>query len=246
MTRSILYSRFSPRPDEATSQANAKQLEALKAYATAQGWTVADADCFSDSALSGDDPERPGLAAAIAAVRPGSILLAYDVERIARDSGILASTMAEVFYLRGSICTVTGGMVKADDPLSRLLCTIMGALAEFQMHMIRKRSADGLRRKLQNGVLTGKNGGYPKGQPLPYGFRWLDEEARTVQPAEDEQQTLVMMHGLLAQGRDRGEIAAVLNEKGIPYRDVKWDRHAVRRVLEPGKKRVRRKRKMPR
>jgi DNA invertase Pin-like site-specific DNA recombinase len=199
--RCLRYCRFSPRPDAETSQSNAKQLADLTAYALRQGWTVDESDQFSDEAISGDSWSRPGLMAAIGAVGPGSVLLAYSVDRIARDSGILAGVLAQVFSRSGSICTIENGEVKASDPVSRLLCTIIGALAEFQKAMIRKRSSNALRRKLESGKLTG----YPKGQPLPYGWRWIEEASGTVEPDLEEQDTL-------EGGAAPGEAAADVTE----------------------------------
>lgn len=234
--RCICYSRFSPRPDSATSDSNLKQLAALKAYAAKHGWTVDDDDCFSDEDLSGADWGRPGLFAAISALRPGTILLAYNIERIARDSGILAFVLAKVFAAKAELHTIDGGAVRAEDPVSRLLCTIMGALAEFDRNCKSKRSKNALQLKLAAGVLTG----YPLKRPLPYGWRWINKDrsfnadGKNVEPDPHEVELKALMEKIRGEGMQLRNIAKLLTGKGSTYRGVPWNSHRVLRVLQPG------------
>jgi site-specific DNA recombinase len=80
--KAIVYARFSPRPDAAESESNAAQLDLCRAYAKQMGWTVTDE--HQDTALSGDDEDRPGLWAALDALPRKGVLLAYKLDRLAR------------------------------------------------------------------------------------------------------------------------------------------------------------------
>lgn len=245
MTVCTLYARFSPRPDAATSQANAAQLADLRNHAARMGWTVERE--LSDEDISGDRWDRPGLQEAIKGLKPGDILLAYDVDRIARDSGILAAVMATVFNRGAQIYTLNSGLVTADDPISKLLMTIMGAVAEFQKAMIRKRSAVAMKRKLDAGLITN----YPGGKPLPFGYRFIhadrspDKGGRNVEPDQEElavRDQIIAWHGA---GKGYSRIAQLLNHRGTTYRGKQWDRWDVRRIIKPGSK-GRRRAKLPR
>ena len=55
MTDCILYARFSPRRNAGECESIDTQLEALRAHATAQGYTVAGE--FRDEAMSGADAD---------------------------------------------------------------------------------------------------------------------------------------------------------------------------------------------
>lgn len=223
-TKVIVYARYSPRPDEATSQANAKQLADLQAYCERNSWPFDAALCFSDDALSGDDWERPGLWAAIREVEPGSVLLAYDIKRLARDSTILAFVIHQVTSREGTIQTLDNGAVTPDDPVSKFIFTVFGAIAELDKALIRKRCVAASKRKLSAGRFAGNH--------LPFGYRWRNREAGTVDPDPIEQQTLVVIRDLKARGKNRGAIAKWLNAANIPWRDGKpWNRFAVRSAL---------------
>jgi DNA invertase Pin-like site-specific DNA recombinase len=240
----LLYARFSPRPDAATSESNKNQLADLRAYAKAHHWKIVRE--YSDEDVSGDRWDRPGLLEAIKALKPGYYLVAYNVERIARDSGILAAVLAHVFAKGASVYTLDGGLVEASNPISRLLITIMGAVAEFQKSMIRKRSAVAVKRKMEAGLVVG----YPGNKPLPYGFRWInpdrsvDETGRNVEVDPHAQEIREQMQTWKLQEFTNAKIARLLNQRGETYHGKPWTRHNVYCVLRPGVKRGKRPQRM--
>lgn len=239
MTRAAIYCRFSPRPDEATSESNSNQLADLLALAQRQGFTATDADCFSDSALSGGDWDRPGLWDAVRSLKRGDVLLALNVERLARDSAILGIVLGEVLARGATIQTLENGVLRLDDPVSKFLATILGAYAELQRSTNSQRSRQAVKRKLAAGRLNG----YPSNRPLPYGYRWIDQATGSVEEADDEKETLELIKALLASGMNAGQVATDLNAAGLTYRGRPWNRQHVRHAQ--GSKPRRRKVKMP-
>ena len=83
--RAALYARVST-----TSQTADNQLLALRAFATARGWTMTE---FVDQGQSGAREKRPALEAMLAAVRARrvDIVATVKLDRLARSPGWTAS-----------------------------------------------------------------------------------------------------------------------------------------------------------
>jgi site-specific DNA recombinase len=235
MTRCICYARYSPRPDEATSTSAEKQLADLRAFARKQGWTVAEE--YTDLGISGHDWKRDGLWDAIRALEPESVLLAYNADRLARDTGILAFIVHQVQARGATIHTLEAGPVNPSDPISKFMFKMLGAFAELQRELFARRSRNGFARNLAAGRY--------KGNRLPYGYRWVSKAAGTVEPDPEEQDVVGLIQTMATAGSNRNEIAAELNEQGFTWRGKPWTRFHVRNVLgdhKRGSKKV----KMPR
>src|SRR5271165_4719221 len=95
---------------------------------------------FTDKA-SGKDTKRPQLQAALDYVREGDVLVVHSMDRLARnlddlrkiDLGLTGKGV-QVQFAKESL-TFTG----EDSPMSNLLLSLLGAVAEFERSMIRER-----------------------------------------------------------------------------------------------------------
>lgn len=112
---------------------------------------------FTDKA-SGKDTNRPQLQAALDYLRDGDVLVVHSMDRLARNiSDLLQSveTLNErgvvVEFVKESL-TFTGD----DSPMSRLMLTIMGGVAEFERAMIRERQLEGIAKAKQAGKYRGR------------------------------------------------------------------------------------------
>ena len=105
-----LYARTSTAQPDAL----AHQIDVLRAYAQAQGWSVGDGALFVDEQLPGGDRSRPGLARLLAAVQAGEIatVVVYDVGRLSRQPDEAAAIEAE---LTAAGCTVVFAAMTADE-----------------------------------------------------------------------------------------------------------------------------------
>src|SRR6201993_3852860 len=92
---------------------------------------------FTDKA-SGKDMNRPQLKAALEYLRDGDVLVVHSMDRLARNITDLLHTV-ETLNKRGVVVefvkehlTFTGD----DSPMSKLMLTVMGGVAEFERAMI--------------------------------------------------------------------------------------------------------------
>lgn len=112
---------------------------------------------FTDKA-SGKDTNRPQLKAALDYLRDGDVLVVHSMDRLARNISDLLHTV-ETLNHRGVVVefvkealTFTGD----DSPMSRLMLTIMGGVAEFERAMIRERQLEGIAKAKQAGKYRGR------------------------------------------------------------------------------------------
>jgi site-specific DNA recombinase len=180
--RAILYARVSTEEQVRNGYSLAQQLEALRDYATREGFEVLDE--ISDPAQSGASLERPGMDKVrdLVAVGGVSVVLAQDRDRFSREP-------AYSYLLRREFAE-HGTKLKAlndhgdDSPEGQLTDGIIDQLAKFERAKTAERTRRGRLRKAKQGKIVGTN---PR---ATYGFRYNatrdgylveDESMRVVQ-----------------------------------------------------------------
>ena len=116
-------------------------------------------DKLFEESGSGSSRQRPALEAMIDWVREGDEVLVWSIDRLARDlrdlqdiiqtlnaKGISISFLSEKLTFSGN----------HDDPFAKLQLQMMGAFAEFERSIIRKRQAEGIAKAKAKGVYKGR------------------------------------------------------------------------------------------
>lgn len=112
---------------------------------------------FEDRA-SGKDTQRPQLDACLAHLREGDVLHVHSMDRLARNVDDLRRMVKELtgrgvvvrFHKEG--LTFTG----EDSPMSNLLLSMLGAVAEFERSLILERQREGIAVAKTKGVYKGR------------------------------------------------------------------------------------------
>ncbi len=112
---------------------------------------------FTDKA-SGKDTSRPQLQACLEYLRDGDVLLVHSMDRLARNVEDLRRIVREqnakgviVQFMKEGL-SFTGD----DSPMSQLLLTMLGAVAEFERSLIRERQREGIAIAKVKGVYKGR------------------------------------------------------------------------------------------
>ena len=120
---------------------------------------------FTDKA-SGKDTARPQLQAALDFLRSGDLFLIHSMDRLARNLDdlrrivlTLTAKGVHVQFVKESL-TFTG----EDSPMSNLLLSLLGAVAEFERNLIRTRQAEGIHLAKGRGVYRGRKPSLSEGQ----------------------------------------------------------------------------------
>ena len=109
---------------------------------------------FEDKA-SGKDKEREQLQEMLSFVRAGDEVFVFSIDRLARDLRDLQSIITQLSEKGVSIEFLSERLVfngKSDDAFSKLQLQMMGAFAEFERNIIRKRQAEGIAKAKERGV----------------------------------------------------------------------------------------------
>lgn len=150
MTAAI-YTRVSTN-----DQSDAMQVTELRAYVDRMGWTAVE---FSDK-TSGTKAKRPGLDAlmADARARKFDVVIVYKLDRFARSlQHLIANIQALDSYGVRFVCVTQGIDTDKNNPASRLMLHILGAVAEFERGIIVERVKSGIAEAQRQGKHCGRS-----------------------------------------------------------------------------------------
>ena len=109
---------------------------------------------------SGKDTERPELQKMLAFVREGDVLIVHSLDRLARNLADLL-TMVQNLTDRGVSVRFINERLDFDackelSPMAKLMLSMVGAFAEFERSMIKRRQAEGIALAKARGVYKGR------------------------------------------------------------------------------------------
>lgn len=140
---------------------------------------------FTDKA-SGKDTNRPQLAAALEYVRDGDTLVVHSMDRLARNLEDLRRTVRELTGRGVRVQFAKENLTFAgdDSPMSTLLLSMLGAVAEFERSMILERQREGIAIAKAKGVYKGRKPALSDDQAAEVARRLAGGEAATALAAE--------------------------------------------------------------
>ena len=128
-----------------------RQIEDLKAQQAEK--------IFMDK-VSGKNTDRPELQKMLSFIREGDTLIVHSLDRLARNLADLL-TMVQELTDRGVSVVFMNERLSFDagvdaSPTSKLMLSMIGAFAEFERSMIRRRQAEGIALAKERGVYKGR------------------------------------------------------------------------------------------
>jgi len=222
MSAAVAYLRVSTQEQVGSGLGLEAQRAAIESCAARMGLAVAA--WFADEGVSGAAPldRRPGLVAAMDALRRGGVLIVAKRDRLARDAFLSVWLDRRAADKGARIISAAGEGTETDDPAAVLLRRLLDAVAEFERAQIRARTRAALDAKRARGERTG--GG------VPYGYDAAPGHGLT--PNGREQAVLRRIAELRARDLGWRRIARALNDEGVPAKHGgAWDATRVRRAL---------------
>jgi len=112
---------------------------------------------FTDKA-SGKDTKRPQLKACFDYLRDGDVLLVHSMDRLTRNLDDLRKLVFSLTDASATVEFVKEGLTFTDerDAMSKLMLSIMGAVAEFERSLLRERQREGIAIAKKKGVYKGR------------------------------------------------------------------------------------------
>ena len=147
--RAAIYARVSTLDQHVENQ-----LEELRRYADARGWTATE---FIDHGISGAKERRPALDEMLKAAkrRKFDVVVCWRLDRLGRNLKHLVTLLEELQVLGVSFVSLNEG-IDLGTPAVRLQLHILAALSEFERARIQERVKAGLARARAQGVRLGR------------------------------------------------------------------------------------------
>jgi len=227
--RMAVYLRVSTAR-QVQNQALDQQLDAIRAYAQAQGWVIAEADIFCDDGYSGARLSRPALDRLrdhIAHAAYTHVLLTAP-DRLARTYVHQVFLLAEWEQAGCEVVFVERSMSR--DPHDQLLLQIRGAVAEYERTLITERMRRGRQAKLRAGVLL------PWSRP-PYGYQVDPDHPRDPRGVRPDSLTAPQVVEIFTQYQtEQGSLIGLakwLTRAGVPSPrgKARWNASTLRGIL---------------
>jgi len=222
--QAIGYRRVSTDEQRESGLGLDAQAAAIATAATRHQITLRDT--FTDAGLSGALPmeERPELMAALAALRPGDVLIVAKRDRLARDVMHAAMIEAKARDIGARILSAAGEGTESDEPTAQLMRTMIDAFAAYERLLIGVRTTAALRVKKARGERVSRH--------APYGFRFTDDTPTRLEPEANEQAILAIMQECRAADFTLEGTARELNRLGLRTRaGTEWRQQYIRNAL---------------
>lgn len=110
---------------------------------------------YTDKRTGRSMKDRPGLREAIAALRPGDVLVVTKLDRLARSVPDARDLVSQV-YERGAALQLGASLHDPNDPVGKFLFNALAMVAEFEADLNRQRTMEGLAIAKAQGRLRGK------------------------------------------------------------------------------------------
>lgn len=141
---------------------------------------------FTDK-CSGGDTNRPALQAMLSHVREGDTVVVHEISRLARNTADLLSLVQQLTDKGVTIkfnkeqLTFTGDK---ENPMNKMLLTMLGAVSAFELAMINERRAEGQAKAREAGKHMGRSAKLSPSQAAAVRERAAAGESKTDLAAE--------------------------------------------------------------
>jgi site-specific DNA recombinase len=224
--RAAIYARVSSERQE-KEQTIGSQLEALRSYVAQNEMELIEE--FTDEGYSGARLDRPSLDRMRDLAERGGfdVLLTYCADRFARKFVLQALIMEELERFGVKVVFLEGGA--ADDPLSKLMHQITGAVAEFERAKITERYRRGKLYRARCGEVVSPD--------VPFGYVKVPRRDTVAAHAEIEPAEAAIVRRIFEDYVERGltvrQIAKLLTlERTLPPgHGGQWHWSSVDRIL---------------
>jgi DNA invertase Pin-like site-specific DNA recombinase len=211
------YARVSTLTQADEGESLDVQKRQLAGYAMQQGMSIERT--FVERGVSGSKPlnDRPQGKALLDVLHPGDVVITAKLDRMFRSALDALDVLGQLKDCGIALHMIDLGGDTTGNGISKLVFTILSAVAEAERDRIRERVTDVKRDQRQRGRFLGGT--------VPYGYA-VGNEGELV-PVPEQQQAIKRMIKLREQGLSLRAIQAKLAERGITLNHNTID-HALR------------------
>lgn len=212
------YVRVSTAEQASSGMSLEAQQNQVRGYAMIKGWEISD--IFIEAGVSGSTPfaERPEGQRLLATVKSGDAIVTPKLDRAFRSASDALGTLEELKADGVALHMIDLGGDVCGNGISKLVFTILSAVAENERERIRERIRDVKRDAAARGMYNGGK--------VPFGWTLL---GRRLIKNEDEQRVISTMLGMKERGVGLREISRAVGKEATTVKRI-LDRDAQMRV----------------
>jgi len=216
-----LLARVSTQEQALNGHSIGEQIERMKAYCKAMGWTVYDE--YIDAGYSGSNTDRPALQRIISDIHAGRIdkVLVYKLDRLSRSQKDTLELIEDVFLASGVDFVSISENFDTTTPFGRAMIGILAVFAQLEREQIKERMAMGRLARAKEGRYSGQD-------RIPIGYDYVDG---MLVRNPYEASLVKQVFRLYIEGYSPKMIASRLNSEGRTHRYGSWSESTVRNVL---------------
>jgi len=211
--RIVGYCRVSTSEQASNGDSLATQKQQITGYAMMQGWEIGA--FFIEAGISGSVPlaDRPEGKRLIEAIGPGDIIVTPKLDRMFRNASDALVTLEELKRQGVGLHMLDLGGDVTGNGISKLVFTILSAVAENERDRIRERIRDVKRHLAASGVYGGGK--------RPFGFDVVGEgKAKRLVPNVEEQAVVARMRTLRDEGQSFHRIGATVGKPAMTVKRI--------------------------
>jgi putative DNA-invertase from lambdoid prophage Rac len=177
------------------------QRQQITGYAMMKGWQVAD--FFVEAGVSGSVPlaDRPEGQRLLTTLRAGDVVITAKLDRAFRSAADALGTLEQLKEDRVALHMIDLGGDVTGNGISKMVFTILAAVAEGERDRIRERIRDAKRHLTAQGVFSGGK--------RPFGFNIVEDgDIKLLIPNPEEQAVIVRMQAMRSEDATLREIGA--------------------------------------
>lgn len=221
--RVFVYVRVSTQEQAKEGYSIDEQIERLKKYCDAHGWTIVK--IYTDAGYSGGNMDRPALQDMIQDIQDGKgdSVLVYKLDRLSRSQKDTLELIEDHFLDNNVDFVSMNENFDTSTPFGRAMIGILAVFAQLEREQIKERMSMGREGRAKDGFFHG--GGY-----IPVGYDY-DKETGKLSINEYEAMQIREIHDLYQQGYNITQIDKLFAEKGYKQKHGGWHRKRVKETM---------------
>lgn len=129
----------------------------IKQFCEARGWLI---NKWTTETISGTkDVNKRKLGTLIATMEAGDMLICSEISRLGRSMFMILDILKICLEKGIMVQTIKDNYTLGNDPMSKLIASVYGYLAEMERNLISQRTKEGLKRRVAEGVKLGRKAG---------------------------------------------------------------------------------------
>lgn len=129
----------------------------IRRFCECRGWVI---DKWISETISGTkEVNKRKLGTLIADMESGDMLICSEISRLGRSMFMILDVLKICLEKGIMVQTIKDNYTLGNDPMSKLIASVYGYLAEMERNLISQRTKEGLRRRVAEGVKLGRKAG---------------------------------------------------------------------------------------